>query len=65
MFTCRLCTNTIEVKPRVYKKRNGLCVKCFNSIPRPFNCESCKIEYISTHNEFNKYNKALCEKCLI
>ena len=64
MFTCKSCMNVMAVKPKVYEKRNGRCVNCYNSIPRPFNCESCSIEYISTHNEFNKYNKALCNKCI-
>lgn len=63
MFTCKSCMNVIHSRPKAYEKRNGLCVSCYNSIPRPFNCESCNIEYISTHNEFNKYNMARCEKC--
>ena len=62
-YICRLCNIAQQMKFKAYEKRNGLCITCFNSIIRPFYCESCHIEYESTHNEFNKYNKALCDKC--
>jgi hypothetical protein len=65
MFSCKLCNIEKPMKPKSYVKRNGLCIDCYNSIIRIFSCESCNIEFNSTHNEFNKYNKALCDKCKI
>ena len=62
-YYCKSCNIKQQMKLKAYEKRNGLCISCFNSILRTFYCESCNISYESTHNEFNKYNKALCSNC--
>ena len=64
MYSCKSCNIHTKMKVKAFQKRNGLCVECFNSILRPFYCESCHVEYESTHNEFNKYNKAICIDCI-
>jgi hypothetical protein len=63
MYSCKSCQVIKPMKTKAYEKRQGLCVECFNSVIRLFNCEICHNDYESTHNEFNKYNKALCDKC--
>jgi hypothetical protein len=60
---CTKCNKQDRMTPASYKKRDNMCIDCYNSLDREFVCEYCKDTFVDSHNSYNKLNASICFKC--